>query len=124
MAIEGLQPASKQEVGMYMPYYQGTKRNALPYMIALYKRENLEGERKIEGSENISFLATWNSSSLPADITRCRVQFAGDAELTYEVTMAAFEFVDYLYDVLHSLKMKSSPDFSKGFYRKLLRMDE
>jgi hypothetical protein len=40
-----------------MPYYQGNKRNALPYAISLYKQGNLEGERQIEGSDSIAFVA-------------------------------------------------------------------
>ncbi|MEM9907482.1 MAG: type IV pilus biogenesis protein EbsA, partial [Cyanobacteria bacterium P01_D01_bin.44] len=63
-------------------------------------------------------------SMLPADLTRCRLQFDGDAELSYEVTMATFEFVDFLFDVVASMRLKKSPDFSKMFYRRLLRMDE
>lgn len=124
MPIEGINPASKQDVGVYVPYYQGNKRNALPYAIGLYKRGNLEGERTIEGGESIAFLATWNVSMLPADLTRCRLQFDGDAELSYEVTMATFEFVDFLFDVVGAMRLKRSPDFSKAFYRKLLRMDD
>ncbi|MEO0868099.1 MAG: type IV pilus biogenesis protein EbsA, partial [Cyanobacteria bacterium J06642_11] len=58
------------------------------------------------------------------DLTRCRMQFAGDAELTYEITMATFEFVDFLIDVVTAIRLKRAPDFSKAFYRKLLRMDE
>lgn len=119
-----IQPAPKQDVGVYMPYYQGNKRKALPYAIGLYKRGNLEGERRIEGGESIAFLATWNVSMLPADLTQCRMQFDGDAELTYEITMATFEFVDFLIDVVTAMRLKRSPDFSKTFYRRLLRMDE
>jgi hypothetical protein len=124
MSIEGIEPATKQDVGVYIPYYQGTKRNALPYAIGLYKRGNLEGERNIEGGDSIAFLATWNVSMLPADLTRCRLQFDGDAELSYEVTMATFEFVDFLFDVVAALRLKRKPDFSKTFYRKLLRMED
>lgn len=124
MPIADIQPAPKQDVGVYMPYYQGNKRKALPYAIGLYKRGNLEGERRIEGGESIAFLATWNVSMLPADLTQCRMQFDGDAELTYEITMATFEFVDFLIDVVTAMRLKRSPDFSKSFYRKLLRMDE
>ncbi|MEM9161858.1 MAG: type IV pilus biogenesis protein EbsA [Cyanobacteria bacterium P01_F01_bin.4] len=124
MSTDTIQPASKQDISVYMPYYQGTKRTALPYAIGLYKRGNLEGERTIEGGESVAFLATWNVSMLPADLTRCRLQFDGDAELSYEVTMATFEFVDFLFDVVASMRLKKSPDFSKTFYRRLLRMDE
>jgi hypothetical protein len=124
MAIEGITPATKQDVSVYIPYYQGNKRNALPYAIGLYKSGNLEGKRTIEGGESISFLATWNVSMLPADLTRCRLQFDGDAELSYEITMATFEFVDFLFDVVAAIRLKRSPDFSKTFYRRLLRMED
>ncbi|MEO1353270.1 MAG: type IV pilus biogenesis protein EbsA, partial [Cyanobacteria bacterium J06635_15] len=73
--LEQIKPAVKQEIGVYMPYYQGTKRQALPYAIGLYKQGNLEGERLIEGGDSIPFLATWNISMLPADLTQCRIQF-------------------------------------------------
>lgn len=124
LQFEELQPASKQDIGVYMPYYQGNKRNALPYAISLYKQGNLEGERQIEGGESIPFLATWNVSMLPADLTRCRVQFDDDADLSYEITMATFEFVDFLFDVIAATRRKSTADFSKAFYRKLLRIDD
>lgn len=122
--FEEIQPASKQDVSVYMPYYQGGKRNALPYAIGLYKRGNLEGERCIEDGDSIPFIATWNVSMLPADLTRCRMQFDGDTDLSYEITMATFEFVDFLFDVVLALRNKQSADFSKGFYRKLLRLDD
>lgn len=122
--LEQIKPAAKQEIGVYMPYYQGTKRQALPYAIGLYKQGNLEGERLIEGGDSIPFLATWNISMLPADLTQCRIQFDGDAELSYEVTMATFEFVDFLIDVVYALRRKRPADFTKVFYRKLLRIDD
>ncbi|MEM6424411.1 MAG: type IV pilus biogenesis protein EbsA [Cyanobacteria bacterium P01_H01_bin.119] len=122
--LEQIKPAAKQEIGVYMPYYQGTKRQALPYAIGLYKQGNLEGERTIEGGESIPFLATWNTSMLPADLTQCRIQFDGDADLSYEVTMATFEFVDFLIDVVYALRRKRPADFTKTFYRKLLRQEE
>ncbi len=124
LTFEEIQPAGKQDVGVYMPYYQGNKRAALPYAISLYKEGNLEGERHIEGGESIPFIATWNVSMLPADLTRCRLQFDGDADLSYEIVMATFEFVDFLFDVIVALRSKRSPDFSKGFYRKLLRAED
>ncbi len=124
MTFEDIKPVGKAEIGVYGPYYQGNKRNALPYTIGLYKQGNLEGERVIEGGESVPFVATWNISILPADITRCRVQFDDDADLSYEITMATFEFVDYLFDVVAALRQKRPPDFSKVFYRKLLRLDD
>ncbi len=124
LTFEEIKPVSKAEIGVYLPYYQGTKRNALPYAIGLYKRGNLEGERIIEGGESIPFIATWNVSTLPADLTRCRLQFDDDADLSYEITMATFEFVDFLFDVVVAVRHKHPADFSKVFYRKLLRLDD
>jgi len=124
LTFEEIQPAGKQDVSVYVPYYQGNKRTALPYAISLYKQGNLEGERLIEGGDSIPFVATWNVSTLPADLTRCRMQFDDDADLSYEITMATFEFVDFLFDVIVALRQKRTPDFSKGFYRKLLRLED
>lgn len=124
MSVEKLQPAKQGEVNVYTPYYQGRKRTALPYAISLYKQGNLEGTRRIEGGESIPFVATWNVSMLPADLTRCRVQFDGDADLSYEVTLANFEFIDFLIDLLLQLKTARTTDFSQTFYRKLLRLDD
>ncbi|HIK53677.1 MAG TPA: hypothetical protein IGS37_00605 [Synechococcales cyanobacterium M55_K2018_004] len=124
MAIETLQPANPRDVGIYSPYYQGRKRTALPLAISLYQKGSFEGFRKIEGGEGIPFVASWNVSSLPADLTRCRLQFDGNAELSYEVTLANFEFVDYLIDVIFNFKTTRVIDFSQGFYRKLLRLDD
>lgn len=124
MAIDQIKPADQRVVGVYLPYYQGGKRNMLPYAISLYQNASLEGERKIEGGESIPFLATWYVSNLPADMTRCRLQFDGNADLSYEVTMANFEFVDFLIDVLMNYRRTHATDFSQAFYRKLLRLDE
>ncbi|NEQ44021.1 MAG: hypothetical protein F6K00_10865 [Leptolyngbya sp. SIOISBB] len=124
MTFEEIKPVNKAEIGVYLPYYQGTKRNALPYAIGLYKQGNLEGERTIEEGDSIPFVATWNVSTLPADLTRCRLQFDDDADLSYEITMATFEYVDFLFDVVVALRHKQPADFSKSFYRKLLRLDD
>jgi hypothetical protein len=124
MSIETLQPANPRDVNVYAPYYQGRKRNALPLAISLYQKGSLEGSRKIEGGDSIPFVASWSVSSLPADLTRCRMQFDGNAELSYEVTLANFEFVDFLIDVIFYFKSNRMADFSQGFYRKLLRLDE
>ncbi|NER32443.1 MAG: hypothetical protein F6J89_33845, partial [Symploca sp. SIO1C4] len=75
MSIEKLKPVDKGAVGVYMPYYQGAKRNILPLAISLYQQGSLEGNRHIEGGESIPFVATWFVSNLPADLTRCRLQF-------------------------------------------------
>ncbi len=124
MSLQSIQPATKPEASVYLPYYQGKKRNALPYAIGLYKQGNIEGERLIEGTSSIAFLATWNVSMLPADLTRCQMQFDGDSELTYEITMATYEFVDFLISVVVAMNQNKQPDFDQGFYRKLLRIDE
>lgn len=124
MSIEQLQAASQQDVRVYQPYFQGNKRIMLPLAISLYKKGVLQGERHIEGSDSIPFVATWNVSTLPADLARCRIQFNGNAELTYEVMMSSSELVDFLIDVILNHKRDRVTDFSKGFYRKLLRVDE
>jgi len=84
MSFEQLQPATGQQASVYLPYIQGNKRNGLPQAIGLYQKGVLEGQRKIEGSDNVPFIATWNIASLPSDLTRCRIQFDGNAELSYE----------------------------------------
>ena len=125
MSIEKLQPAPPPQCSVYAPYYpQASKKQILPYAISLYQRGNVEGTRNIEGADSISFIATWNISSLPADLCRCRIQFDGNSELSYEVMMANFEFVDFLIEVITGFRRSRLADFSQGFYRKLLRIDE
>ncbi len=121
MSLESLQPADPRAVGVYMPYYQQPqKRQILPLAISLYQKGALEGERKIEGGDSIPFIATWFVSTLPADLTRCRMQFDGNAELSYEMTLPNNEFVDFLIDVLTNFKRYKVTDFSQSFYRRLL----
>ncbi|OUL28119.1 type IV pilus biogenesis protein EbsA [Nostoc sp. 106C] len=124
MSIEQLQPATPQQASVYLPYIQGSRRNFLPYAISLYQKGVLEGHRKIEASDNIPFVATWNVASLPSDLTRCRMQFDGDADLSYEVMMASSEFITYLIELMDNYKRHRLTDFSQAFYRKLLRIDE
>ena len=124
MSIEKLKPADKGAIGVYMPYYQGAKRNILPLAISLYQKGSLEGHRQIEGGESIPFVATWFVSNLPADLTRCRLQFDGNAELSYEINMANYEFINHLIEVIMNFKRSRLTDFSQAFYRKLLRIDE
>ncbi len=125
MSIEKLQPAPAPQCGVYAPYYpQAGKKQLLPFAISLYQRGSLEGQRNIEGADSIDFIATWNVSSLPADLCRCRLQFDGNAELSYEVLMANFEFVDFLIEVISAYRRSRVADFSQSFYRKLLRLDE
>ncbi|BAY94150.1 hypothetical protein NIES37_05120 [Tolypothrix tenuis PCC 7101] len=124
MSIEQLQPASPQQASVYLPYIQGNKRTFLPYAISLYQKGVLEGNRRIEASEAIPFVATWNVVTLPSDLTRCRMQFQGDAELSYEVMMVNSEFITYLIELMDNYKRNRSTDFSQAFYRKLLRIEE
>lgn len=125
MSIEQLQPAPPQQVGVYVPYYpQANKKQLLPFAISLHHKGALEGQRKIEGGDSIPFIATWNVSSLPADLCRCRIQFDGNAELSYEVMMANFEFIDFLIEVIMNFRRARLADFSQSFYRKLLRLED
>ncbi|MDY6781006.1 MAG: hypothetical protein SW833_00350 [Cyanobacteriota bacterium] len=124
MSIDSLKPASKADAIVYAPYFQGTKRNMLPLAIGLYQQGSLEGERTIEGGQSVPFVATWYVSKLPAELTLCRLQFDGNAELSYEVKMQNSEFVDYLIELLMSYKRSRLTDFSRTFYRKLLRIEE
>lgn len=121
--LDRLEPASKAEVIIYMPYYPKDKHGLLPFALTLYSRGNLEGQRHIEGGDNIPFVCTWFVSRLPAELTRCRLQFEGQAELSYEITISNSEFVNYLMDALKIFKSAGSADFPQGFYRKLLRFD-
>ena len=124
MSFDKLQPATQQQASVYLPYIAGNKRHFLPYAISLYQKGVVEGKRKIEGNDNIPFVATWNVARLPSDLTRCRLQFDGNAELSYEVMMANFEFVSFLIEVMENSKLTRTIDFSKTFYRKLLRVEE
>ncbi len=124
MSIQQLQPASQQDMRIYLPYFQGNKRNMLPLAISLYKKGVLEGKRKIEGGDSIPFITTWNVSTLPADLIRCRIQFDGNADLSYEMLIQSSEFVDFLIDVILNFQRTRITDFSKAFYRKLLQIDD
>jgi hypothetical protein len=124
MSLEKLQPANPRDVSVYAPYYQGRKKSALPLAITLYQMGNLEGIRNIEGGESIPFVASWNVSALPSELTRCRLQFDGNADLSYELMLPNFEFVDFLIEVLFGFKRSRNADFSQSFYRKLLRLDD
>jgi len=124
MSIDQIQPVSQQQASVYLPYIQSSKRNFLPYAISLYQKGVLEGTRKIEAGENIPFVAAWNVSTLPSDLTRCRVQFDGNAELSYEVMMASFEFINFIIDMMENYKRYRLTDFSQAFYRKLLHRED
>jgi len=122
--LDQIKPAAKADAMMYVPYFQGQKRQLLPIAIGLYQQGSLEGERHIEGGESIPFVATWYVSKLPADLTLCRLQFDGNAELSYEINMQNSEFVDYLIEAILNYKRLRVADFSRAFYRKLLRIEE
>jgi hypothetical protein len=123
-AIEQLQPAQRPYVVVYMPYYPKNKLNLLPYAISLYLKGSLEGERQIEGGESIPFIASWFVSKLPSELTRCRLQFDSQAELSYELTLSNSEFIDYLMDTIKNYQQSRLTDFPRTFYRKLLRFDQ
>jgi hypothetical protein len=122
--IETLQPASKGDVSIYTPYYPKDKLNVLPYAITLYQQGHLEGHRQIEGSEQIPFVASWYISKLPSELTRCRMQFDGQAELSYELSILNWEFIDLLIGLIKGFKQFGAADFPQVFYRKLLRFEE
>jgi hypothetical protein len=121
--IEELKPAGRGDVVIYTPYYAKNKHNWLPYAISLYRLGALEGDRTVEGGEDVPFVASWYVSKLPSELTRCRLQFDGQAELSYEVTLSNSEFIDYLIDVIINFKRSKLTDFPREFYRKLLRFE-
>lgn len=118
--LKELRPASKSDVIIYMPYYAKDKHRTLPLAISLYKQGRLEGERHIEGGENLSFVATWLVSSLPSELTRCSLQFERDAEYRYEMTIENSEFIDHLIEIIINHDRTRLVDFPRTFYRKLL----
>ncbi|ERN40022.1 hypothetical protein KR51_00035100 [Rubidibacter lacunae KORDI 51-2] len=121
-ALADIQPAGNEDVMLYAPYYQGQKRKLLPLALGLYQQGNFEGERSIENAQSVPYVATWFVSKLPSELTRCRLQFDGSADLTYEVDMTNSEFIDFLIDVIRVAKGGRLMDFPKEFYEKLLRM--
>lgn len=122
--IDNLQPASPADVGIYAPYYLKDKLSILPYAISLYQEGHLEGERQIEGGDHIPFVASWYISRLPSELTRCRLQFDGQADLSYEITILNWEFIDLLIIVIKGFKQLGAADFPQVFYRKLLHFEE
>ena len=121
--IEDLKPAGRGDVVLYMPYYAKNKHSWLPYAISLYRQGSLEGKREIIGGEPIPFVASWYVSKLPSELTRCRMQFDKQAELSYETTLSNSEFIDHLIDVIIEFKNSHQTDFPRGFYRKLLKFE-
>ncbi|WP_448564128.1 type IV pilus biogenesis protein EbsA [Trichothermofontia sp.] len=123
MPINQPKAAAPEQVMIYQPYYQGSRRNALPYAISLYQEGSLEGERRIEGGESIPFIASWEVTSLPLQMTRCRVQFDGKADLSYQTSMKSHELIDFLIDAFVHYRRNQVADFPPAFYRKLLNME-
>ena len=122
--LEELKPAQPNIVNIFLPYYRNNKRNILPLALNLYQRAYLEGERQIMGSDNIPFVATWsvNNSILPADLTRCRIQFDRNPDYSYEMTIANCEFVTHLIEAILNFQKDSIWDFPKPFYYQLLQV--
>jgi hypothetical protein len=124
MNLKDLAPADKQAVAIYFPYYNTqNKRQVLPFAITLYKQGSIEGERQIEGGASIPFVSSWFVSNLPADMTRCRLQFNNDSDLNYELTLSNHEFIDFLIDMLIDFKRTKKVDFPQVFYRRLMQYD-
>jgi hypothetical protein len=122
-ALSQLQPAPKDKVMLFQPFLPvGVKRETLPFALSLYLQGSLEGERYVDGGGGIPFVATWNVSDLPADLSRCRIMFEGNQDLTYEMTLVNFEFVGFLVDVLIHYKRSQKVDFPQDFYRRLLNV--
>ena len=122
--INQLESASPDEVLVYQPYHPKEKHKILPYALSLYQKGYIEGQRRIEGGEAIPFVASWYVSKLPSELTRCRLQFEGQADLSYEMTILNAEFIDYLIDSISIFKDTQLFDFPQSFYRKLLRFEE
>jgi hypothetical protein len=122
--LDLLEPASQDEVLVYQPYYPKDKHSSLPYALSLYNQGFVEGTRQIEGGEAIPFVASWYVSKLPSELSRCRLQFNGQAELSYEMTILNAEFIDYLIDAIKISKKTKILDFPQDFYRKLLKYVE
>lgn len=123
MALQ-IKPATPAECGVYQPYYAVTKRPYLQLAVGLYQQGSLEGQRTIEGEDPIPFVATWLKSTLPADLTNCSLQFNNDPDLTYTLTLTSHELVEYLIDVIVTIRKGSPPDFNTSFYKKLMRWED
>lgn len=108
---------------IYMPYYSKNQQEILPMAITLYKQGSLEGERVIEGGENVPFVATWILSKLPSDITNCTVQFNGQADLSYQSSLSNSDLIKYLIYVWENYKNSKTIDFNQEFYRNLLNIE-
>lgn len=126
MSLNQLKPVDEKEVKVYAPFCPEAKRRGLPLAVSLYRLRSLEGARKIEGGQDIPFVATWNVTMLPIDLTRCQVQFDNNAELSYETTLQTSDFIICLIEILQNYQRsnRTQVDFPKSFYRKLLRLEE
>ncbi len=122
-SIEKLQPATKADTLMYQPYYGKDQHDTLPYALTLYQQGYLEGERVIEGNQSVPFVAIWYVSRLPSEKTRCRIQFDGSADLSYELNLSNSEFLQYLILLIKNFEANHKIDFSQEFYRKLLQLE-
>jgi hypothetical protein len=125
MQIENLKPAVTEDIKLYAPFCPPAYRDTvLPQALTLYNAGFLEGQRYIEGGQGIAFAASWQPSKLPLDLTRCRLQFDGNPELTYEVTIQNSELVKELIDLINNYQRTKHVDFPQSFYKKLLRVAE
>jgi len=122
--IKELKPAEQRDLSVYGPYTPPALKSTLPLGLSLYKKGYLEGERKIESGDNISFVATWNVTTLPSDLNRCQVQFDNNAELSYEVVINSSELINYLSELIVNHNRSGMIDFPQQFYRKLLRVED
>jgi hypothetical protein len=122
-SLDKIKSAPRAEVMIYMPYYSKTQQEILPLAISLYKQGSLEGERVIEGGDNIPFVATWVLSKLPSDITQCTLQFNAQADLSYQVNLSNSDLIKYLIYVMENYKNSKKIDFNQEFYRILLNIE-
>jgi hypothetical protein len=112
-------PATAGEIAIYLPYYPASRRQFLGPALGLYKGGTLEGQRRVEGSSGVPFVASWDIKSLPSDTTVCRVRFIdGDLFLDYELALANTEFIGFLMEMANNTA--DVLDFPSQFYRKLL----
>ncbi|MFS8868179.1 type IV pilus biogenesis protein EbsA [Synechococcus sp. H65.1] len=119
-----VEPASPPEVALYQPYYALARRQYLALAVGLYKKGSLEGQRPIEGDKPVPFLASWPVLPLPSDLTVVQVIFDQDPDLTYQLSLANYEFVDYLIDVVAAMQRGQPPNFTTAFYKKLMRYED
>jgi len=118
-----VEPATK-EVPMYTPYFPAQRRNLLPYAIGLFKQTGFEGQRLIEGDTPLRFAVTWEGGPLPVDQVVCRVKFGNDPQQFYEMTLANYELVEFLIDVVTEVQRGNPPGLPTSFYKKLMRRED